>query len=89
MQGKLAIPWGKRFHAALVYDGRRITEYLDGVRGNSMARWGKLDTVQMLAIGRDHKDWDALGGAVNDAMIFAQPLSAKEIQMIVRAQYRK
>ncbi|MDH3583883.1 MAG: LamG domain-containing protein [Phycisphaerae bacterium] len=89
LKGSLAIPWDQWFHAAMVYDGSTLTEYLNGVRGSSSKASGKLKDVRTLTIGRDHPRYHALRGLVDDVMVFSRALSEKEIQVVYRAQFRK
>ena len=88
-RGTLAVPWNKWFHAAMVYDGKTTTEYINGVAGHSMKSSGKLKNVARLAVARDHPKYHALRGHVDDVMIFSRALSDKEIQQIYKAQRRK
>ena len=85
-RGSLSVPWQKWFHAVMVYDGKSLTEYINGVRGGSVKASGKLKKLSMLTIGRDHAMYDALRGAVDDVMIYNRALTEKEIKQIYKAQ---
>ena len=85
-EGTLAVPWRKWFHAAMVYDGATMTEYINGVRGRSVKASGKLKSLRMFTIGRDHAKYDALRGVVDDVMVFSRALTEKEIKQIYKAQ---
>ncbi|MDP6544297.1 MAG: LamG domain-containing protein [Phycisphaerae bacterium] len=85
-EGTLAVPWQKWFHAAMVYDGATMTEYVNGVRGRSAKASGKLKSLRMFTIGRDHAKYDALRGVVDDVMVFNRALTEKEIKQIYKAQ---
>jgi hypothetical protein len=87
-KGSLPVPWQKWFHAAMVYDGETMTEYINGVRGRSAKASGKLKKLGVLTIGRDHARYDSLLGVVDDVMIFNLALTEKEIKGIHKAQGR-
>jgi len=87
--GEIAIPWDTWFHAAMVYDGETLTEYLNGEPGISVSARGKLNTVQQLYLGRSSGDYNpktSLIGRLDEAVIFDRALNAREIKAIYRAQ---
>ncbi len=85
-RGSLPVPWDQWFHAALVYDGATLTEYLNGVRGKSIRASGNLKTPNMLTLGRDHAQWDALQGMVDEVMIFNRALTEQEVRQLYKTQ---
>jgi hypothetical protein len=87
--GEIAIPWDTWFHAAMVYDGETLTEYLNGEPGISVSARGKLNPVEQLYLGRSSGDYNpraSLIGRLDEAVIFDRALSAKEVKAIYRAQ---
>jgi hypothetical protein len=73
------VPWNQWFHAVLVYDGAKMTEYLNGKPGRSKSASGILNSLKFIGMGRYHPGSEVLRGAVDDAMIFSRPLTPKEV----------
>jgi concanavalin A-like lectin/glucanase superfamily protein len=80
--GNITIPWDTWFHAALVYDGSNLTEYINGVRGKSIPATGNLKNVAELNIGQLGNGRYFFNGLIDEAYIFNRALSAVEIKQL-------
>ncbi|MFT5125502.1 MAG: hypothetical protein ACI9TH_004718 [Kiritimatiellia bacterium] len=88
-RGKMPLPWDTWFHAAIVYDGETLTEYVNGEPGASLPASGALKTVRELHLGRGSKMWNptsSLIGQLDEVIIFDRALSASEVKAIYQAQ---
>jgi hypothetical protein len=87
--GKNEIPWNTWFHAAMVYDGKTLTEYVNGKPGASIKVAGRLRPVKGFFLGRSGPAWNpvkSLVGRLDEVMVFERALSALEIKAIYDAQ---
>lgn len=87
--GGIDLPWNTWFHAAMVYDGKTLTEYINGKPGVSIKASGRLNPVKELFLGRSGPAWNpvkSLVGRLDEVMIFERALSALEIKAIYDAQ---
>jgi len=80
--GEITIPWDTWFHAALVYDGSNLTEYINGVRGRSIPATGNLKNLAMLNIGQLGNGMYFYNGLIDEASIFNRALSPAEIEQL-------
>lgn len=85
-QGQHAIPVNKWVHVAMVYDGKSMREYVNGVPGASFPASGKLKSIKSLSLGQDHSTYESYRGHLDDAMIYSRALSAKEIRKLYDIQ---
>ncbi|MDH3584216.1 MAG: LamG domain-containing protein, partial [Phycisphaerae bacterium] len=85
-KGTLTPPVNKWFHVAMVYDGKILREYVDGVPGASFTASGTLKKATTLSLGQEHPNWGSLLGQIDDAMIYNRALSAKHIKKIYELQ---
>jgi hypothetical protein len=81
-KGEIKIPWDTWFHAALVYDGAHLTEYINGVRGTSIPATGNLKNVSELNIGQLGNGMYFFNGLIDEAYIYDRALSPTEIQQL-------
>ncbi len=80
LPGALPIPWNVWFHAALVYDGSTLTEYLNGQQGNSMPASGTLNPVMAVSMAQSPGvSFDAFAGALDEVRIYNRALTQAEI----------
>lgn len=80
--GEIKIPWDTWFHAALVYDGSNLTEYINGERGKSIPANGNLKNVSELTIGQLGNGMYFFNGLIDEAYIFNRALSPVEIKQL-------
>ncbi len=80
--GDIKIPWDTWFHAALVYDGSHLTEYINGVPGKSIPATGNLKNVTELNIGQLGNGRYFFNGLIDEAYIFNRALSSNEIKQL-------
>ena len=78
--GEISIPWDTWFHAAMVYDGSSLTEYVNGVRGRSIPASGYLKNVAELNLGQHGSGMYYLDGLIDEVYIFSRALSEDEIK---------
>lgn len=85
-----ALTYGEWCHAAITYDGKKVTLYVNGQKAASMKANGNVKTPpvssQYFVIGGDSGSeggiQSPMTGAVSTARIYSEALSAKQIQMI-------
>ena len=80
--GSLKIPWDNWFHAALVYDGSTLTEYINGEAGTSIAASGNLKNLSEFDIGQLGNNRYFFSGAIDEAFIYNRALFFDEIQSL-------
>lgn len=79
MQGQLSIPWNTWFHAVMVYNGSKLTEYINGVAGKSISASGNLKSVTKLRIG-DIGNMNFFNGFIDEVRIYNAALPTAQIQ---------
>ena len=82
MEGNLAIPWNTWFHAALVYNGATITEYINGQKGRSVNASGNLKNVIGLYLGQYGRGAN-LTASLDEVYIYNAALSETEIGQVM------
>jgi len=80
--GEIKIPWDTWFHAAMVYDGSNLTEYINGVRGKSIPATGNLKNVAELNLGQLGNGRYFFNGLIDEAYIFNRELSSVEVNQL-------
>jgi len=81
-QGTIPITWDTWIHAALVYDGSNLIEYVNGEQGNVIPAKGNLKTVTELNIGQHSNGLYFLTGQVDEIFIYKRALSSLEINQL-------
>ena len=87
MEGKLDIPWNTWFHAALVYDGDSLREYINGVPGKAIHAAGNLATITNLKLGQASPNQPTFNGKLDDVRIYNRALSPVEIERLYNESY--
>jgi hypothetical protein len=82
MEGEIDIPWNTWFHAAMVYDGHYLTEYLNGVKGKSIPASGIISPISFLDIGLSPNSLDFLTGSIDEIKVFDCALSQEDIEAL-------
>lgn len=85
-----ALTYGEWCHAAITYDGKKVTLYVNGKKTASVKATGEVKTPpkasQYFVIGGDSGSGGGvqspMTGAVSTARIYSEPLATKQIQMI-------
>lgn len=80
--GEIKIPWDTWFHAAMIYDGSNLTEYINGVRGKSIPATGNLKNVTELNIGQLGNSRYFFTGVIDEIYLFKRALSLTEIKQL-------
>jgi len=82
---------GRWYHYTMVYDGREVIAYLDGVPFFSYPYYGQLNQNSMpLEIGRDLPgNVEYFAGRLDDLRIYSRSLSAREIRRIYEDKSEK
>ena len=86
LQGKHALSADTWFHVAMVYDGKTLTEYVNGVPGSTLPASGALNKQSVLSLGQDHKQYDPLLGLLDDVMIYGRALTTKQVKKLYLLQ---
>jgi hypothetical protein len=82
-----SLSYGIWYHLTGVYDGSRISIYVNGSLEDSTAFSGEIvPTAEPLLIGRNGIGGDILKGAVDDFRVYDRALSASEVQGLFRLQ---
>jgi len=87
MEGQLSIPWNTWFHAALVYDGSTLKEYLNGQPGKSIPASGTLKSVSGLYIGQHSPGLGLFNGLIDEVRIYNYARTPDEIRLDYNAGY--
>jgi hypothetical protein len=70
-------------HIAFVYDGSKVTCYVNGVAGTSVAATGKItSTIETLYFGRDGLTNNYSNSKLDDIRLYNRALSDKEIRAL-------
>lgn len=84
------LEYGKWYHTALTYDGKKVTLYLNGKKVSSMNATGEVKTPpnasRYYVIGGDSGSnggvQSPMVGEISTARIYGEPLSAKQVNML-------
>jgi hypothetical protein len=80
--GKLSIPWNAWFHAAMVFDGDSLIEYINGKRGKAIVATGTLSSMNEMYLGKYWSENVAAKFKLDDIQIFPCALSDNDIKQL-------